>query len=92
MAQIIDGKAISRQIKDELKEKVASYKEQGIEICLAVIQVGSDPASSVYVGNKKKACEFYITDAIEKTWTLSRLYLTKDEAQTFKNNVGINET
>ena len=58
MAQIIDGKAISRQIKDELKEKVASYKEQGIEICLAVIQVGSDPASSVYVGNKKKACEY----------------------------------
>ena len=42
--------------------------------------------------NKKKAGEFYITDAIEKTWTLSRLYLTKDEAQTFKNNVGINET
>lgn len=42
--------------------------------------------------NKKKAGEFYITDAIEKTWTLSRLYLTKDEAQTFKNNVGIKET
>lgn len=42
--------------------------------------------------NKKKAGEFYITDAIEKTWTLSRLYLTKDEVQTFKNNVGINET
>lgn len=58
MAQIIDGKQISKQIKDELKEKVAELKEQGIEICLAVIQVGDDPASTVYVGNKKKACEY----------------------------------
>lgn len=58
MPQIIDGKVISTQIKDELKEKVAAYKEKGIEICLAVIQVGNDPASSVYVGNKKKACEY----------------------------------
>lgn len=58
MAQLIDGKLISSQIKEELKEKVAQYKEQGIEITLAVIQVGNDPASSVYVGNKKKACEF----------------------------------
>lgn len=56
--KIIDGKAISTQIKDELKEKVAAYKEEGIEITLAVIQVGNDPASSVYVGNKKKACEY----------------------------------
>lgn len=58
MAQIIDGKVISAQIKDELKEKVASYKAEGIEITLAVIQVGNDPASSVYVNNKKKACEY----------------------------------
>lgn len=58
MAQIIDGKAISAQIKEELKEQVAELKEKGIEITLAVIQVGSDPASSVYVGNKKKACEY----------------------------------
>ena len=58
MAQIIDGKAISAQIKDELKEKVAAMKEQGIEVTLAVIQVGNDPASSVYVGNKKKACAY----------------------------------
>ncbi len=58
MAQLIDGKVISQQIKDELKEKVASLKEQGKEICLAVIQVGNDPASTVYVGNKKKACEY----------------------------------
>ena len=58
MAKIIDGKVISTQIKDELKAKVAEYKTQGIEITLAVIQVGNDPASSVYVGNKKKGCEY----------------------------------
>ncbi len=58
MTQIIDGKKISAQIKDELKEKVALMKEQGITVTLAVIQVGNDPASSVYVGNKKKACEY----------------------------------
>ena len=57
MAEIIDGKIISAKIKDELRAKVSEYKAQGIEITLAVIQVGNDPASSVYVGNKKKACE-----------------------------------
>jgi methylenetetrahydrofolate dehydrogenase (NADP+)/methenyltetrahydrofolate cyclohydrolase len=58
MYKIIDGKKISQEIKDELKEKVADLKGQGKEICLAVIQVGNDPASSVYVGNKKKACAY----------------------------------
>ncbi len=58
MAQIIDGKLISQQIKDELKDQVAALKLDGKEICLAVIQVGNDPASTVYVGNKKKACEY----------------------------------
>ena len=58
MAVLIDGKAISTQIKDELKEEVAQLKEQGICPCLAVIQVGNDPASSVYVNNKKKACAY----------------------------------
>ena len=58
MTQIIDGKAISTQIKEELKVKVAEMKAQGMEVTLAVIQVGNDPASSVYVGNKKKACEY----------------------------------
>lgn len=58
MAYIIDGKKISTEIKDELKEKVASLKKGGVEITLAVIQVGNDPASTVYVGNKKKACEY----------------------------------
>lgn len=58
MPQIIDGKAISAQIKEEVKEKVAALKAQGKNVCLAVIQVGADPASSVYVGNKKKACAY----------------------------------
>lgn len=64
MAQIIDGKLISAQIKDELKEKAAKMKENGINICLAVIQVGNDPASSVYVGNKKKACAYVGIDSL----------------------------
>ena len=58
MAQLIDGKKISAEIKEELKEKVAGLKAEGKEITLAVIQVGNDPASSVYVGNKKKSCEY----------------------------------
>lgn len=58
MAKIIDGKAISTEIKNELKEKVAAYKAQGIEITLAVVKVGNDPASAVYVRNKEKACEY----------------------------------
>lgn len=55
--QIIDGKTISKQIKEECRIKAEQYKEQGIEITLAVVQVGSDPASNVYVRNKKRACE-----------------------------------
>ncbi len=58
MALLIDGKRISAEIKDELKEIVAQKKAEGKEITLAVIQVGNDKASSVYVGNKKKACEY----------------------------------
>ena len=40
---IIDGKAISKQIKDEVKEKVAALKAQGVTVTLAVVQVGNDP-------------------------------------------------
>ena len=58
MAKLIDGKKISGEIKDELKEKVAQLKEKGVEVTLAVVQVGNDPASTVYVGNKKKACAY----------------------------------
>ncbi len=58
MAEIIDGKKISQDIKDEVRDKVATLKEDGIEVTLAVILVGNDPASGVYVSNKKKACEY----------------------------------
>lgn len=58
MAKIIDGKLISKQLKDELKSEVEQLKKAGKKCALAVIQVGDDAASSVYVGNKKKACEY----------------------------------
>lgn len=58
MAVIIDGKRIAQEIKDELKEKAADLKAKGKEAALAVIQVGKDPASTVYVSNKKKACAY----------------------------------
>ena len=57
MAQIIDGKAVSARIKEGLKQEVTALKEKGINPGLAVIIVGDDPASRVYVNNKKKACE-----------------------------------
>jgi methylenetetrahydrofolate dehydrogenase (NADP+)/methenyltetrahydrofolate cyclohydrolase len=57
-ATIIDGKAISSQIKDELKEKCAKLSARGRQVTLAVILVGEDPASQVYVRNKKRACEY----------------------------------
>lgn len=56
--ELIDGKLISQTIKDELKERVAELKKRGRSGSLAVIQVGNDPASSIYVKNKKKACEY----------------------------------
>ena len=57
MAKLIDGIKISAEIKEELKLKVEKLKNEKKDICLGVIQVGNDPASSVYVSNKKKACE-----------------------------------
>ena len=58
MAELIDGKKISQDLKDEVKAQVSELKEKGVEVALAVILVGNDPASTVYVGNKKKACEY----------------------------------
>ena len=58
MAKIIDGKLISAQIREEIAQKVIEYnKKTGKLPGLAVIIVGEDPASQVYVRNKKKACE-----------------------------------
>lgn len=58
MPLLIDGKKISTEIKDELRVTVEELKKQGVETCLAVIQVGDDPASSIYVRNKKRACAY----------------------------------
>ena len=56
---LIDGKKISQEIKDEVKEQVSALKEKiKRDISLAVILVGDDSASQVYVRNKKKACEY----------------------------------
>lgn len=57
MAILIDGKKIAGQIKQEVKTEIDALKEQNIFVTLAVIQVGQDPASCVYVRNKKKTCE-----------------------------------
>ncbi len=58
MAKIIDGKAVSAAVKEEVAAEAAKLKdEHGLKVGLAVVIVGSDPASRVYVNNKKKACE-----------------------------------
>ena len=58
MAQIIDGKAVSASVKEEVAAETAKLRdEHGLKVGLAVVIVGSDPASRVYVNNKKKACE-----------------------------------
>lgn len=57
-AKILDGKMLSAKIKDELKQEVENLKKEGINPALAVIIVGDDPASKIYVKNKKLACEY----------------------------------
>ena len=57
MSELISGKIISSQIKEELRNEIENLKERGLEPCLAVILVGEDPASAVYVRNKKRTCE-----------------------------------
>lgn len=57
MANIIDGKAVSAQVKEDIRCEVEELKAKGVEIGLAVVIVGDDPASQVYVKNKEKACE-----------------------------------
>ncbi len=57
MSELISGKIISSQIKEELRKEIENLKKRGLEPCLAVILVGKDPASAVYVRNKKRTCE-----------------------------------
>ena len=56
MSELISGKIISAQINEELLNEVDYLKDSGVEPCLAVILVGEDPASAVYVRNKKRTC------------------------------------
>lgn len=65
MAEIISGKEVSLAVKQQMADEVAKLKEKGIEPSLAVILVGNDPASKVYVNNKKKACEFCSIRSLE---------------------------
>lgn len=57
MNKIIDGKEVSSAVKNRVAGEVKELNKNGISVCLAVILVGSDPASKIYVANKKKACE-----------------------------------
>lgn len=74
MAKIIDGKKIRDYNLALMKDETASLNSQGIFPCLAVIIVGNDPASRVYVNNKKAACE--------KTGIISREYALPEETST----------
>lgn len=57
-AELLDGKALAKQIQDEIADEVAEFfQENGITPCLAAVLVGEDPASEVYVRNKRQACE-----------------------------------
>ena len=57
MSNIIDGKLVSAAVKERVANQVKELNNKGISVCLAVILVGEDPASQIYVANKKKACE-----------------------------------
>ena len=65
MAKILDGKALSAKIKEELKTEVEKLKETGIKPALAVIIVGDDPASKIYVKNKHLACQACGIESLE---------------------------
>ena len=68
MSKIIDGKKISAAVRDGVRAEVAELKTKGIDTCLAVIIVGDDPASQVYVANKERACEY--TGIISRKYAL----------------------
>ena len=93
MAQIIDGKLVSAKVKEQVRNEVTALKEQGITPGLAVIIVGDDPASRVYVNNKKKACAdvgFYSEEyALPAQTTMEQLLGLIDELNTRKDINGI---
>ena len=93
MSRIIDGKAISAAVKERVKKGVAELNEKGITVGLAVIIVGDDPASKIYVSNKKKACEalgiISEEDALPASTTEEELLRLVDELNQKKSINGI---
>lgn len=91
MAKIIDGKAVSASVKDSVAAETAELKKHGVNICLAVVIVGNDPASRVYVNNKKKACEYCgiksLEYALSEETTMDELLSLVDE---LNNNDEVN--
>jgi methylenetetrahydrofolate dehydrogenase (NADP+)/methenyltetrahydrofolate cyclohydrolase len=91
MYQLIDGKSISNQIKEELKQRTLLLEKQGIHLTLAVVQVGDNTASTIYVRNKKKACDFVginsITYNLPEETTQEELLSLIDE---LNHNVDVN--
>ncbi|KAL8604541.1 hypothetical protein ACOMHN_015825 [Nucella lapillus] len=85
-AQVVDGKAIAKQIKDEVKTKVDEIRAAGRRPPhLTVILVGEDPASTIYVNNKVKACR-YTGDA---TTTICHRYTPADQLAVFTRTADI---
>lgn len=62
---LISGKEVSQKVKNEIKSQTKLLKDKGISVKLAVIIVGDDPASHIYVKNKKKACEYVGFESLE---------------------------
>lgn len=93
MAKIIDGKAIAAQVKEEAATDAAKLKEQGVTPCIAVVLIGEDPASKIYVGNKEKACELCgiksITYKKDESFTEAQLLSLVDELNNDKSVHGI---
>lgn len=58
MAKVIDGKKIAENMQNELKDETTELKKNGIHLTLAVIYVGDDLASKIYINNKRKACDY----------------------------------
>ena len=87
MEKIIDGKVISAQIKDEIKLTMEQMKKEGKEVTLAVIQVGNDPASSVYVGNNTSTIKL---DKVMENLNVDKEVLDNivpDEQQLFRGDL-----
>ncbi len=93
MYKIIDGKLVSQSVKDSVKAEVETLKSQGVDVTLAVIIVGDDPASRVYVNNKKKACEYVGFNSLEyalpKETTQDELMALVDELNNREDVNGI---